>query len=54
MIFLPQLHNTKDKIGMQIKINESVVDEVTSFDYLNLCIQNTLGWKSHKQHTCKQ
>ena len=32
---------------MQIKIKESVVDEVTNFNYLGLHIQNNLGWKSH-------
>ena len=47
MIFSPQPHNVKDKIGMQIKIKGSVVDEVTNFNYLGLHIQNNLGWKSH-------
>ena len=47
MILLPQLHKLKDKFGMQIKIKESVVDEVTNFNYLGLHIQNTLAWKPH-------
>ena len=32
---------------MQIKINESVVEKVTNFNYLGLYIQNNLGWKLH-------
>ena len=50
MIFLPQPHSIKDKIEMQIKITESVVDEVTNFNYLGVHIQNNLGWKSHMQN----
>ena len=47
MVFSPQPHNIKDKIEMQIKIKESVVDEVTHFNYLGLHIQNNLGCKLH-------
>ena len=47
MIFLRQPHYIKEKIEMQININESVVDEVTNFNYFGLHIQNKLGWKSH-------
>ena len=43
MIFSPQPHDIQDKIGMQIKIKESVVDEVTNFNYLGLYTQNNLG-----------
>ena len=32
MIFSLQPHNIKDKIGLQIKITESAVDEVTYFN----------------------
>ena len=46
MIFSPQPYNIQDKIGMRIKIKESVVDEVTNFNYLGLHIQNNFGWKS--------
>ena len=45
MIFSPQPRNIKEKIGMQIKINESVAEKVTNFNYLGLHIQNNLGWK---------
>ena len=47
IIFSPQPHNIKDKIGRQIKIKESVVDEIANFNCLGLRIQNNLGWKSH-------
>ena len=49
MIFSPQPHNIQDKIEMQIKIKESVVNEVTNFNYLGLHTQNNLSWKSHMQ-----
>ena len=32
---------------MQIKIKESVVNEVTNFKYLGFYILDNLGWKSH-------
>ena len=32
MIFSPHPHSIKDKIGMQIKIKESVADEVKNFN----------------------
>ena len=47
MIFFSQPHNIKEKMGMQIKIKEYVVDKVTNFNYLGLDIQSNLGWKSH-------
>ena len=43
MIFSQQPYNLKDKIGMQIKTKESVVDKVTNFNYSRLHIQNNFG-----------